>query len=93
MGQASKRMLSPLDIKFASLLGSIRASIVRDVDELLWNVARFTALISTCLVKIDEKVPVEGESDIGNAGFGGPAETSEKATIERDEPSIEKIYT
>lgn len=66
---------------------------MRDDYELLRYAACCTALISAFLDNIDGTFSVKGESDMRNAGFGGPAETSEETTIGRDEPAVEQIYT
>lgn len=66
-GQVWKRMLFLLDTEYAGASGRIRASFVRDDDELLWHVVCCTALILTRLDNIDGAHPVKGESDTANA--------------------------
>lgn len=87
IGQEWKHVLSLLDIKYACELERILVSVVRKDNELLWNVTRCTALISTRLDKIDGALLVEGECDTANVVSGGPAETSGVASIDLDEPS------
>lgn len=63
-------MLSLLDMKFAGALERVRASVVRDDIELLWNVARSRASISVCLNNMDGAPPVESDADTANPGCG-----------------------
>lgn len=68
-------MFFSLDVDHASTVGKVRADVVRDDNELLWNIARCTALISTFLDKIDEAFLVKAESASSNIGSVGPVET------------------
>lgn len=52
-------MLSSIDMGCASALERIRANVVRDDDELLWIVARCTALITTRLDNIGGALSVK----------------------------------
>lgn len=84
-----KWILPSLDMGYATALTRIRASVVRDNDELLWSVARCTTLISSRLDYTNGALPVKGKADTTNARSGRPAEISEEVTADRDELTVE----
>lgn len=88
MDQAWKRMLFSYDMKYASVLGRILASVARDMDVLLRNVARRTPLISTCLNKIGRALPVKGESATKNRGSIETMERSGEAVVDCGRPTM-----
>lgn len=89
MGQALKQILLSVDMEYAGAVRRVPANVVRDIDELIWNVSCCTALVSSHLDQSNEALPVEDRSDTGNLGFFGPVELSGKITIDCDEPTVE----
>lgn len=75
MGQVWKQMFSSLDMKYVGALDRIRASVMRDNDELLCRVACRTALISVRLENVDGALLVKVKSSAANARSGTPAES------------------
>lgn len=85
-------MLSSLDVEYAGVFVKVHASVVRDEDEVLGNVARRTVLGSARLRNIDKALLVKCEADKANVRSGGPAEASGEATADRDGPFVDYIY-
>lgn len=56
-------MLCFRKVEFVNAVGKIGANDVRNINDVLWNVPRCTALISTRLGMMDGLLPVQGESD------------------------------
>lgn len=82
-------MLCFLDVDYVNTVGNIRASSVRDNDDVLRIVLRCTALISTHLDNIGGSLQVKGESDKGNTGSIGPVQISAKAPMDCEGPTVE----
>lgn len=61
-------MLSFFDVEYANGVGRVCATAVKDNDDVLRNVARYTALVMTRLNKFDGSLLVKGESDAAYAG-------------------------
>lgn len=89
VSQAWKRMLCSLDAEYANAVGKVRAKVLWDTHDVLWNVARCTAINLARLDKIGDLLPVEGESDKADAGFSGTVETLGEATINCEGPTVE----
>lgn len=66
-------------MEYASTVGRVRENVVRNTDKLFWNVARCTALNSTCSDKIDGTLFVEAESATENIASIGPVKASKDA--------------
>lgn len=85
-------MFHLLDMEQAGAAGIICASMVGDDDDLLRNIARCTLLVTTRLDKIDESLPIEGMSAIGENGFIGPVEPLEEAAMDYDRQNAKQTY-
>lgn len=93
MDQACKQMLSFFDLGYANAVGQDRATLLRNNNNVLQNIAFCTALIMTCLGNIDGLLSAEGESSAASAGSIGRAETPKKLATDFKEPAVEWFYT
>lgn len=68
-------------VKCANAVGKIRASVVRDNDDVLQNGTRCSVLMPTSVKKTGWSLPVKGECETANAWFTEPVKISEEAPL------------
>lgn len=81
-------LLSSFDVEFVDAVGKVCANVLRHNDNVLRNVARYTALIWNPLSKANESVLSDGKCDAAAAGSTGPLETTKKVTVDREGPTM-----
>lgn len=76
-------------MEYVGASGRIYAILVREYDELHWNVAHRTAFIFTRFDIIDGSFSVKGENDAASAGSGGTVKNLGEARTDHDEPTVD----